>query len=375
MTDTIRFGIIGIGWVGNLKHLSAYSQRPDTEIVALADTDPARIEQARARHHLPDAAGYTDYRELLANPDVDAVCIATPHPLHAEMTIAALDAGKHVICEKPMATTAADAERMIEARDRSGKVLTIGYQWRFRQENLYLKKVVESGELGDIYYAKAHGVRRRSVPAWGDYIDQSKSGGGVLLDGAPHSLDMTLWMMDNYEVASVHGNLYHKLTDQPEGNAWGEWDPARFTAEDSAFALITMRNGATIYLETAWALNMLDAEDMKTTLCGTKGGADLRGTFPDDHGQPTGVRINRVHHGKLSVEEPDTRVLPLPGVTPPESPFEHEQNAFLAAIRTGSDPAVLPEQALVVTTIIEAVYRSARTGKTVYFDENNRIID
>lgn len=371
----IRFGIIGCGWVGNLKHLDMYSKRPDTEILAISDLSADAMAAAKRRHGIPDAKEYTDYKQLLADPDIDAVCIATPHPLHAQMTIDALNAGKHVICEKPMATAVADAEAMIEASKRNGRVLTVGYQWRFRPETLYMKQYVESGALGEIYYAKAHATRRRSVPAWGFYTDIEQSGGGVLLDGAPHAIDLTLWLMDNYDVASVRGNVYRKLWDQPEGNVWGEWDPERFTADDAAFALITMRNGATIYLESSWALNVADPEDQATTLCGTKAGIDMHGAFGSGHTPNTGVRINEVKGGKLSILEPDTRILPLPGVAQAPSPFQYEADHFLDAIRTGSDPAVLPEQALVVTRIVEAVYRSSETGKTVYFDESGKMTD
>lgn len=169
----------------------------------------------------------------------------TPNSTHAEVSIAAMESGKHVMCEKPMAKTYAEAKAMVDVAHRTGKVLNIGYQCRYRADAQYLKQACEDGELGDIYFAKALAVRRRAVPTWGVFLDKDKQGGGPLIDMGTHALDMTLWMMDNYEVESVTGSTFQKLADQTNtGNRWGDWDPAKFTVEDSAFGFIKMKNGA-----------------------------------------------------------------------------------------------------------------------------------
>ena len=165
------------------------------------------------------------------------------------------------LCEKPMAKTVADAQRMIDAQ-RTGKKLTIGYQNRFRPDSIYLHKACRRGDLGDIYFAKAHAIRRRAVPTWGVFLNEEEQGGGPLIDIGTHALDLTLWMMDNYKVKSVKG-VYKKLGDQGKQAMPGAMGSKEYTVEDSAFGFIQMENGATIILESSWALNSLDVDEAK----------------------------------------------------------------------------------------------------------------
>lgn len=295
----------------------------------------------------------------MKDASIDIVHVLTPNDAHADISIAALEAGKHVMCEKPMAKTAADAKRMAEAAKRTGKKLTIGYDNRFRQDSLYLKKVCEAGELGHIYYAKAHAIRRRAVPTWGVFLDEEKQGGGPLIDIGTHALDLTLWMMDNYKPKVVLGTKYHELSRKEEAaNAWGPWDPKKFTVEDSAFGMIVMENGATITLEASWALNSLDVDEAKCSLSGTEAGADMK----------NGLRINGEKHSKLYTNEIelDAGGVAYEGKT--EKATDVELRKWIEAIEEDKDPVVTPEQAYVVSRILEAIYESAQTGKAVYLD-------
>ena len=264
------------------------------------------------------------------------------------------------MCEKPMAKTYAEAKEMVETAKETGKILTIGYQNRYRPDSQYLKRACANGDLGDIYYAKAHAIRRRAVPTWGVFIDEEKQGGGPLIDIGTHALDLTLWMMDNYEPESVSGSVFRKLADQTEtGNAWGDWDPEKFTVEDSAFGFIKMKNGATIVLESSWAINSLDVGEAQTSLCGTKAGADMA----------DGLRINKVEYGRQCVETPDFSaggVAFFDGAA--EKADDVEQRIFYNAVVNGEPLTVKSEQALVVTQILEAIYEAAKSGKTVYFE-------
>jgi len=358
--ETILVGIIGTGGIAGGKHMPALSKLEGVEMTAFCDIEVAKAQAAAKRFGTPTAKVYADYRELLKDPTIDVVHVLTPNDSHAEITIAALEAGKHVMCEKPMAKKAADARRMLEAARRTGKKLSIGYQTRQSAESQYLKKICMAGDLGEIYFAKAHALRRRAVPTWGVFLDAEKQGGGPLIDIGTHALDLTLWMMDNYEPKSVVGNTYRKLGDnEGSANAWGPWDPKQFTVEDSAFGFITMKNGATIILESSWAINLLDTTEANCTLAGTKAGADMK----------NGLRINGENKGTMYVQNIQTdgggvAYFDSKGV---DLAFE-EAKSWINAVRNDTDPIVLPEQALVVSEILEAIYESAKTGQPVTFD-------
>ena len=358
-TDIVKVGIIGCGGIANGKHMPSLSKLPNVVMTAFCDVIPQKAADAAAKYGSKDAKVYGNYRQMLRDKSLDVIHVCTPNKSHGRITVDALMAGKHVMCEKPMAKTAADARLMVQAAKRSGKKLTIGYQNRFRSDSLWLNKICRNGDLGDIYYAKAHAVRRRAVPTWGVFLNEEEQGGGALIDIGTHALDLTLWMMNNYKPRSVMGSVYHKLGGRKNSaNAWGSWDPRKFTVEDSAFGFITMENGATILLESSWALNILQTGEAKTTLCGTEGGADMA----------DGLQINGEKHSKLF----ETKVqLVGSGVdffdATQGNPADLEARMWIDCIINDTEPLVKPEEALVVTEILEAIYKSARTGKPVYF--------
>lgn len=358
MSKTYKLAIVGCGGIANGKHLPSLKTVPNVELVAFCDIVEHRAIEAAGKYGVEGARVYTDYQELLKDGSIDIVHVCTPNDSHADIAIAAMEAGKHVMSEKPMAKTAADALRMLEASKRTGKKLTVGYNNRFRGDSQALKAIVNDGELGDIYYAKAHAIRRRAVPTWGVFLDEEKQGGGPLIDIGTHALDLTLWMMDNYKPKVVLGTAYHKLSQhQNAANAWGPWDPAQFTVEDSAFGMIVMENGATIVLESSWALNTLEVDEAKCTLSGTEGGADMK----------NGLRINGEQNSRLFTKEIE---LGSGGVAfydgKAENAADLEMKMWIKAIDEDTDPVVTPEQAYVVSQILEAIYESSKTGKAVY---------
>lgn len=359
MSTILRVAIIGCGGIANGKHMPALSENPNTKMVAFCDIELHKAEEAKQKFGSDDAVVYTDYKQLLQDASIDVIHVCTPNDSHAYITIDALEAGKHVMCEKPMAKTAAEAREMVAAAKRTGKKLSIGYNNRFRPDSQQLKAICDADELGEIYYAKAHAIRRRAVPTWGVFLDEEKQGGGPLIDIGTHALDLTLWMMNNYKPKSVTGSTFHKLSaTENAANAWGPWDPQKFTVEDSAVSMIKMENGATIVLEASWALNTLEIDEAKCTLCGTKAGADMKG----------GLRINGEQNSHLYVKEID---LYAGGVAfydgKAERDIDVELRAWVKAIINDEEPIVQAEQALVVTEILEAIYTSAKTGETVYF--------
>jgi predicted dehydrogenase len=354
----LKVGIVGCGGIANQKHLPSIKKAGLADVVAFCDIVKERAEKAAKEYGADDARVFTDYKELLKEK-LDAVYVCTPNRSHSDISVAALNAGKNVLCEKPMAINYAEAQKMLEASKKSGKLLTIGYQSRYRGDSQYLKRECDAGALGDIYYAKAKAIRRRAVPTWGVFLNEYEQGGGPLIDIGTHALDLTLWTMDNYKPKSVVGTVYHKLNNEVESaNAFGPWKPEEFTVEDSAFGFIIMENGATITLEATWALNTLDVLEASTVLCGTKAGADMY----------NGLTINGVKHNRQYTTKPD---LGRGGVAFFEgsdaSPEVVEQHVFLNAIQGKGNLVVLPEQAIVVTRILEAIYESAKQNKQIVF--------
>ncbi|MBQ4135685.1 MAG: Gfo/Idh/MocA family oxidoreductase [Clostridia bacterium] len=361
MKRNVKVGIIGCGGIANGKHMPALAAIEGCEMVAFCDIVVERAQAAAEKFGVEGAKVYEDYKELLKDESIEVVHVCTPNRSHSFITVDALEAGKHVMCEKPMAINSAEAQKMLDAAARTGNKLTIGYQNRYRDDSLYLKDEAKAGVFGEIYYAKATAIRRRAVPNWGVFLNEYEQGGGPLIDIGTHALDLTLWMMDNYKPKYCVGTAYHKLNnDSDQGNTWGNWDPKEFTVEDSAFGFIVMENGATIVLESSWALNSLDVREAQTTLCGTKAGADM----------VDGLRINGVHNGRQYVTKPSFSAggVAFNDGKKGESPAIREARAWLNAVVDGTEISTKPEQAFVVTRILEGIYESAKTGKPYYFD-------
>jgi len=371
----IKVGIIGCGFIANGKHLPSLARMEDVEVVAFCDLIIEKAQASAKQYGTADALVCLDYHDVLARQDIDAIHVCTPNSSHSEITVAALKSGKHVMCEKPMAKTAAEAKAMLDASRATGKLLTIGYQNRFRDDSLFMKSLCESGDLGEIYFAKAFATRRRGVPTWGVFMDKEKQGGGPLIDLATHALDLTLWMMQNYEPVTVLGTTFDKIARiGSPANIMGPWDPAKFEVEDSAFGFVKFKNGATVTVEASWALNMIVSNEAMTLLCGTKGGADM---FPPDgpivrtsdfqSAASYHVRVNGERNGKLFIQNYSMGAAFIGDGSKTEN-FAgglKEMQTWLNAVRGTGELVVKPDQAYMVTCILEAIYNSAYSGDVV----------
>ena len=361
MDRTVKVGIIGCGGIANGKHLPSLAKLKNVQMVAFCDIILHRAEKAAKDYGTPDAKVYEDYRELLKDPEIEVVHVLTPNREHADITIDALHAGKHVMCEKPMAKCAADAERMVQAAKETGKKLTIGYQHRQKPQSIFAKQLIEDGELGEIYYANCYAIRRRGTPNWGVFLNEEEQGGGPIIDIATHSLDLTLYLMNNYEPKMVVGKTHKKIEHPEAANPWGDKGVSTTPLEEAACAMILMKNGATIMLETSWALNTAEPiEEGSCTLCGSKAGLSIKNNV---------LKINKVEYGRQVVTEVDTKaggVAFFSGAK--EDKALTEAYNWIKAVVDDTDPVVLPEQACVVSRILEAIYTSSKTGKPVYFD-------
>lgn len=359
--EKLKIGIIGCGGIANGKHMPAISQLENVEMTAFCDIIPERAQKAAKEFGAADAKVYTDYKELLKDKTINNVRILTPNRWHAVMSIDAMRAGKHVLCEKPMAINYDEAKQMLTVQQETGMILTIGYQHKFDPDVVYAKQEAEKGTFGDMYFAKANVIRRRGVPTWGVFTQKSEQGGGSLIDIGTHALDIALYIMNNYKPRMVVGTTYDKIKTQPEvANPFGPWDVSRFDVEESAFGYIIMENGATIILETSWALNTTDTAGIRYMICGSEAGVD------NYNGK---LKVNGVNNDKQYIAEPD---LSVGGVAFYEgntySPTVAEQQTFINTILGKGELITTPETAAVVTHILEAIYVSARTGKPYYFN-------
>lgn len=356
----VKVGIIGCGGIANGKHMPSLKALPNVEMVAFCDLIVSKAEKAAEEYGSENAIVYSDYTQLLADETIEVVHVCTPNKSHAEISIAAMRAGKHVMCEKPMAKSAADALAMVKTAEETGKKLTIGYQHRHKPESTFLKKSINRGDLGEIYYAKALAVRRRGTPNWGVFLNEEEQGGGPLIDIGTHSLDLTLWMMNNYKPKMVVGTKYKKLTNPDCGNPWGPWDVNEHTLEDSAFGFIVMEDGSTIILESSWSLNTSEPiSEGSIVLCGTEAGAQIK----------NGLTINKDDFGKLVEIKPDLSaggVAFYDGVA--ETPPLLEAKRWIDAVINDTEVVVKPQEAYTVSRILEAIYESAKTGMPVFFE-------
>ena len=360
MDRNVNIGIIGCGGIANGKHMPGLAKVPNAKMIAFCDIIPERAEKAAKEYGTPDAKVYTDYKELLKDENIEVVHVLTPNREHSIITIDALRAGKHVMCEKPMAKTAEGAREMYKVAQETGKKLTIGYQNRQLASVQYAKKYVETGALGEIYYANCYAMRRRGTPNWGVFLDEEAQGGGPIIDIATHSLDITLYLMNNYEPEMVVGKTHKKLEHPEEGNIWGDNGVSTTPLEESACAFIRMKNGATIMLETSWALN-IPKDDPRglCMLCGSKAGMNVKSDKLSINEVKLGRHIDtEVGLGAGGVDFYDGASLP---------PHVAEAKQWIDSIVNDTTPCVRPEQAMVVSEILEAIYVSSKTGEPVYF--------
>jgi predicted dehydrogenase len=314
------------------------------EIVAVCDVVPGRAAEFAREHNIPRA--YDSHLEMIEKEQLDAVSVCTPNYAHMQTTIDALEAGLHVLCEKPIAMNLAEGEAMVEAADRTGKLLQIGLHWRFTSEAQVLKRFAEAGDLGDIYYGESTYWRRRGIPGWGVFTQKKLQGGGALIDIGVHTLDHTMWLMGSPKPVSVTGATYAAFGKRTDVVSHGiPWDAAKFDVDDTAFAMVRFENGATLVLRTTWAANV-EKSFGETRILGTRGGA---------HMSPLQI-FTEARQALINITPAE-----LPEVRAHTKEIEH----FIDCIRTGRECIVNARQVLDVQAVLDAIYLSSETGHEV----------
>jgi predicted dehydrogenase len=343
--DPLRIGFIGTGAIAHNRHLPCFKRNPDVRLVAASDVSSDSLGSAARTFDIPSV--YADYREMLEKETLDAVVVCTPNKYHAPATVAALERGLHVLCEKPMATNSAEAREMIAAAERAGKILSIAFHFRHMANVRAARRVVDSGELGRVYMARVTALRRRGIPSWGTFVHKEIQGGGAMIDYGVHLLDTALWLMGNPRPIEVCASLSQELGRAPNVNTWGPWNHEQFTVEDQVAAFVRFEGGATMLLECSWAANIPESRE-NVSLSGTLAGLEV---FP--------LSVNKASYEMLTTWKPDW----IPGEK--DNPGDLQAADFVAAIREGRQPVSRPEQSLQVTDIVDAMYRSAELGAAV----------
>jgi predicted dehydrogenase len=349
MKKTLQIGCIGLGQI-NRVHMQGWAASPYAEVIAgCSRSDATRIVWGQ---EFGVTALYSDASDLLARSDIDAVDICTPTASHTALVIAALEAGKHVLCEKPLAVTPPEIERIIDAQQASGKQVMTGQHYRYFGTAQALKTEIDQGALGDIYHARAWMLRRNAFIPTSTFVYQSEAGGGAGLDIGVHILDLAVWMMGQPKAVRVSGATTRALSSRhPVFSEWhsGEY-PKDADVDELTVALIHFANGATLSLEVSWMLHHdTQGENPKLWLYGTAGGVEW----------PQNVLLssdyqNKTLHRRLINSKPD----PLPAQA-------LACIDFARCIIEGKPCPITPQESLAVARILEAIYDSARQGEEI----------
>ncbi|NOU71275.1 gfo/Idh/MocA family oxidoreductase [Paenibacillus sp. LMG 31458] len=343
-----KIGVIGAGSISGL-HLQSYQKLEDVELYAVCDLNQVRAEEKAKKYGIPHV--YTDYRELLANPEVEAVSICTWNNTHAEISIAALRAGKHVLVEKPLCRTVEEALQIQEAVRETGKTLQVGFVRRYDANAQLVKRFIDNGELGEIYYAKASSLRRLGNPG-GWFADQERSGGGPLIDIGVHFIDLCWYLMGRPKPVSVSGNTYKKLGNRAHVRNLSfykaaDYDPNTNGVEDMANALIRFENGASLLVDVSFTLHGTKGEST-VKLYGDQGGVEL---------EPELILVTEKLDTILNVS-PQTNDK---SINVSEA-FFNEVSHFVSCCRTGSTPISPVEDGVTMMRMLCAIYESADKG-------------
>lgn len=342
----VGVGVIGCGSIG-MFHLDRYVKLKEAEVVAACDIDEQALKEVKARFGVENL--YVDYHDLLERDDVEAVSVCLPNYLHAPVTIEALKAGKHVLCEKPPALNSREVEEMFNTAKKAGRKLLIGLTRRYASITSVAKSYVEDGFLGEVYMAKCGWLRRKGIPGMGSWFTtKSMAGSGAVFDIGVHALDTTFWLMGDFKAKSVVASTYAKFGPKGKGaGRWGKPVPGGpFDVEDLGMAFIRMESGATVFMEVSWA-SFAPREGFYVHLFGDKAGLE----YPV-------MRFVTEECGNIAVKSIEYER--------EEDPYIREVRHFIVdCIINDGEPVTKFEEMLLLQKTLDAILESAERGVEV----------
>lgn len=342
--DKLKLGMIGVGGIAQNRHIPAFKQLKGTaQIVGVQDINYDLAQQVAKEHMIPHV--FKDYEEMFN--EVDAVVICTPNKFHAEISIAALNAGVHVFCEKPMAMNKEECDAMIEAANRANKLLAIGYHYRFTDAAITAQKAIEGGIVGNPLVTRVQAMRRRKVPGWGVFTNKELQGGGSLIDYGCHLLDLSLWLLEDVQPVEVLGKTYNRLSKTPNQiNDWGTFDSSTFEVDDHVSSFITFDDQSTMQFECSWSAN-IKQDNIHLSISGVDGGLNV---YPFELYQP---KFGNFFNEKAEAEHNE------------DLAAQRQAMNFVNSCLGLESLIVQPEQARKVSLIIDAIYRSSEEGHSI----------
>ncbi|OGS47401.1 MAG: hypothetical protein A2539_07550 [Elusimicrobia bacterium RIFOXYD2_FULL_34_15] len=346
MSKQVNIGVIGAGWPA-WQHIKGYQKLENVKVLALCDINKEILSKTAKEYNIPKT--FTKCEDMLKLKEIDAISVCTPNFLHVPQVIASLNAGKHVICEKPLSVSAEEACKIIGPLKKSKKKFMIAQVKRFANESKYLKKLINNNELGNIYYSKIKYLRRAGIPGIGSWFTTKKySGGGSLIDCGVHVLDLTWWLMGCPKPVEIFGSTYAKFG--PKGLRDSNWSVSKdrtkiFDVEDLSTGIIKFENGASLFIETSWAMNIKEDSQVSCLLYGTDGGAEL-----------SPLKLLKYIDDCPNCIEPKI---------PENNIFDEEIKHFVDCIVNDKKPTVTLEHGIRIMKMMDGIYKSAKTGKSV----------
>ena len=343
--ERLRLAFIGTGGI-SAAHIQAYQRLPEFEIVAGCDIRPERLEWFRQQPGCQKAAVYEDYRQMLKKERLDAVDVCTPNGVHAPATIAALEAGCHVMVEKPMAMNPAECQKMCNAAEKAGKILAVGFQYRYHPSTEMCLRAFQEGLLGEILYVKVQAMRRRGVPNWGVFGQKALQGGGPMIDIGVHMIESAHCAIGQPRPVAATGRTWTFLGDKPSQvvSRWPNWDYKNYTVEDLCVGQVRFDNGVLMQVESSFCAHLPQDEYLNWQVMGTKGALHFQS--------------NTLFHDLAG-----TMVSSKPGFLPIGNVwaefFYNKLHHFSQAIRLGAPLTPDGEEGMAVQKIIDGLYRSA----------------